>query len=95
MINTKFGEASNIPLWLIWFQLVLTLTISIFECTIGIMTTIALRGTGLTNRWLFYAAVWLILLSYIAVGMFQSLLYFNEQYKQILAFNVAEARLLA
>jgi hypothetical protein len=50
--------------------LALTCTISLYECTIGLMTTLALSKTGLTNRWLFYAAVWLILLSYIAVGMF-------------------------
>ena len=70
LINTRYEQASNIPVWLIWFQLALTCTISLYECTIGLMTTLALSKTGLTNRWLFYAAVWLILLSYIAVGMF-------------------------
>lgn len=68
-----------------------------FEVLIGIQTTMILGQTGLKDKWPFYLFVWVILLSYIMLQLFQAFLYIDSTYFNITQgnFNELEARLVA
>lgn len=95
-ISTKINRKQHIPKPLLIVEMTLTCVICVFETVIGVMTTMILRDTGLRVKWPFYMTVWVILVSYIVLELFQAFLYVNSTYYTIDSqFNQLEARLLA
>ena len=95
-ISTKIDRKQPIPLPLLIVEMTLTCLICVFEAVIGVMTTMILKDTGLRVKWPFYLTVWVILVSYIVLQLFEAFLYVNSTYHTIdPKFNQLRDRLIA
>jgi|LauGreDrversion4_2_1035121.scaffolds.fasta_scaffold376207_2 hypothetical protein len=96
-IETRFHKGGTSSIGLFYSEIAITSIICIFEVLIGIQTTVVLNQTGLRSKWPFYLIVWVILLSYIVLQLFQAFLYIDTNYFDLTQgdFNTVQARLIS
>lgn len=76
-------------------EVVLGLTINLFQLWIGVMATINLGRTNVKNKLPIYVSIWTILITYMVVQLLQTFNYMDVTYFHMKAISVFTIRMIA